>query len=85
MANSRAVVPVISAHRSAMAHSPSPFAAVGQWYGEFPQGSDERVVQLLAHQRGEQEGTHLAVEAVETLHAPLIESIYEGGGVEVAH
>jgi len=29
-------------------HSPSPFAAVGQWYGEFPQVSDERVVQLLA-------------------------------------
>ena len=28
-------------------HSPSPFAAVGQWYGEFPQVSDERVVQLL--------------------------------------
>ena len=29
-------------------HAPSPFAAVGQWYGEFPQVSDERVVQLLA-------------------------------------
>jgi putative phosphoribosyl transferase len=28
--------------------APSPFAAVGQWYGEFPQVSDERVVQLLA-------------------------------------
>ncbi len=27
---------------------PSPFAAVGQWYVDFPQVSDERVVQLLA-------------------------------------
>lgn len=29
-------------------HYPSPFAAVGQWYAEFPQVSDERVIELLA-------------------------------------
>jgi predicted phosphoribosyltransferase len=28
--------------------TPEPFFAVGQWYGDFPQVSDERVVQLLA-------------------------------------
>ncbi len=31
---------------------PSPFSAVGQWYQEFRQVSDERVVELLAVGRG---------------------------------
>jgi putative phosphoribosyl transferase len=33
-------------------HLPSPFTAVGQWYGEFPQVSDERVVALLGAAEG---------------------------------
>ena len=30
---------------------PEPFAAVGRWYGEFEQTSDEEVVKLLSAQR----------------------------------
>lgn len=33
-------------------HTPEPFYAVGQWYREFPQVGDERVVELLAHGGG---------------------------------
>lgn len=35
--------------------TPEPFYAVGQWYDDFPQVSDERVVELLAS-RSEEEG-----------------------------
>ncbi|HEX2088516.1 MAG TPA: phosphoribosyltransferase family protein [Actinomycetota bacterium] len=33
--------------------TPEPFYAVGQWYEDFPQVSDERVVELLAGRAGE--------------------------------
>jgi putative phosphoribosyl transferase len=33
--------------------TPEPFFAVGQWYGSFPQVSDERVVELLSGSAGE--------------------------------
>jgi putative phosphoribosyl transferase len=32
--------------------TPEPFYAVGQWYQEFPQTSDEEVVQILEETRG---------------------------------
>ena len=32
--------------------TPEPFFAVGQWYADFPQVSDERVVSLLAREAG---------------------------------
>jgi len=32
--------------------TPEPFYAVGQWYDNFPQVSDQRVVELLAESRG---------------------------------
>lgn len=32
-------------------HAPSRFAAVGQWYRDFAQTSDETVVDLLARSR----------------------------------
>jgi putative phosphoribosyl transferase len=34
--------------------TPEPFYAVGQWYQEFPQTSDEEVVQLLDEARGDE-------------------------------
>ncbi|HEX2069782.1 MAG TPA: phosphoribosyltransferase family protein [Actinomycetota bacterium] len=34
--------------------TPEPFYAVGQWYDDFPQVSDERVVELLAASAGEE-------------------------------
>jgi predicted phosphoribosyltransferase len=38
---------------------PEPFHAVGLWYRDFPQASDEEVRQLLAQARREQgEFTH---------------------------
>lgn len=40
-------------------HAPPDFAAVAQWYREFPQTSDETVVELLArHRRGADGATH---------------------------
>jgi len=33
--------------------TPEPFFAVGQWYGSFPQVSDERVIQLLSSSAGD--------------------------------
>jgi predicted phosphoribosyltransferase len=33
--------------------TPEPFFAVGQWYGSFPQVSDERVVELLSSTAGD--------------------------------
>ena len=33
------------------AATPTPFRAVGQWYAQFPQASDEEVAQLLAQAR----------------------------------
>jgi putative phosphoribosyl transferase len=36
--------------------TPQPFYAVGQWYGSFPQVSDERVVELLARGRAGNDG-----------------------------
>ena len=32
-------------------HMPEPFYAVGQWYEEFGQVSDERVIELLSKAR----------------------------------
>jgi putative phosphoribosyl transferase len=36
--------------------TPEPFYAVGQWYQEFPQTSDEEVVQILEETRADDEG-----------------------------
>lgn len=33
--------------------TPEPFFAVGQWYGSFPQVSDERVIELLSRSAGQ--------------------------------
>jgi len=33
--------------------TPEPFFAVGQWYGSFPQVSDERVIELLSSSTGD--------------------------------
>jgi putative phosphoribosyl transferase len=33
--------------------TPEPFFAVGQWYGSFPQISDERVIELLSSSAGD--------------------------------
>lgn len=33
--------------------TPEPFFAVGQWYGSFPQVSDERVIELLSSSAGD--------------------------------
>lgn len=33
--------------------TPEPFYAVGQWYGSFPQVSDEQVIELLSRSAGE--------------------------------
>ena len=36
---------------------PSPFRAVGRWYRDFPQASDDEVHQLLEEARREHEAT----------------------------
>jgi putative phosphoribosyl transferase len=40
------------ADRVVILRTPEPFYAVGQWYGDFPQVSDERVVELLSTRPG---------------------------------
>lgn len=39
-------------------HSPEPFYAVGNWYGDFSQVSDEEVTALLARRRGSEASRH---------------------------